>query len=530
VKNYSVLSVTKLSSSIAVLTLLVLSILAPYAEASSVFNRHHSKKAKAEKMEKPFFRQGIPAGLDHFESEAKFPGIGVDRQTMNHSTFLEREQAISNTYTYSFVHHQDGKDLDVMIWNQRLTDPALQKVITDAANQSGFPKPYLEGLIYAESGGKADARSPTGPKGIAQMSAAFARGVHILTKSVVCAVVPNKKGKKRTQCRALVNDGRLNPVVAIPAAAKDLERMTLKYQNENNLPVESAQQFAIWAYHSGEGIPNQALALAREYGIKDPTAAKLLLYNAPGYNQKLFDLIQKDLHTDFGATYYFGILRASQLLEMYRTDPVAFAALVKKYKSVVPGVAMSVSRLDQWSFDQPVFATRDAIHSARVDGTLVSAPDNPEYFSYALHVQGSDLGSDTVDPPAVVGMLMYIAAEVRRGWEKSHPAGEQFVPLTVTAMMYASADRTLLEHHQPANPRYGFHSHDIGAVDISVMGLPKGERDWFDLVIQDLGFDERIGWYEEPEQKGIKHFAPSPSDAPFFTNIYAEAIADPPKP
>ena len=484
---------------------------------------------------------GISAGGEYFQPHLRLSGIGVDRESLiSQPTLLElRTKNIIATQTFGIMRNQDGTNKDALVWAKRLTADELQKIISTAAEATHFPKNLLEGLIFIESGGDENAESPTGPLGIMQMTRAtgirIGIKIHFETRYKMVPFTPKGKKKKtvmrKVAYKVIVEDERKIPAVAIPIGAQFLEHLAENYHQQYKISLEAARQFAIWAYHSGEGPVNRALALAKKAGIKDPTMAKIFFGNSPGYNQKLFELIQHDLTTDYGPTYYFRVVRAGELLELYRSDPKEYVRLMQTYKSRVPGIAPATTRLDPWNYSTPMLKNIDELKEAIKKNVLVSAPDNPKYFSYALRRQGGQgIGSADLqnrdlfatDTPEVIGALETVAFETRRCWEQARSKGEKFIPLEVTSMIRTLDYQELLHHSNP-NSRTKFPSHTIGAVDVAFATLPKTEQKCVRFVVQDIGFDEYLGYFDEHEAQKTLHFAPSPHHADFFLSVYNEA-------
>ena len=151
---------------------------------------------------------------------------------------------------------------------ERIYSSGLQRLFRDAERQSGFPASVLQAMAYLESWGVANAESPAGPRGILQISDATGRRMglrivyatrHRVTKTKT--VVRNKHGKlvyrtvrHKETYTVLVRDDRLKPEKAIPAAAHYLAGMEQRY---------GGRDWAIWAYHCGEGCVADFRAMAQ---------------------------------------------------------------------------------------------------------------------------------------------------------------------------------------------------------------------------------------------------------------------------
>src|SRR6185436_20064478 len=183
--------------------------------------------------------------------------------------------------------------------------------------------------------------SPTGPKGIMQISAATARTMALkVVSSTKYTVTKEKvlmpaKGKKKpyyktithkTPYSVIVRDDRLNPDRAISAAANYFAGMVRKF---------GGTDWAIFAYHCGQGCVAEMRELTRRArGIpRDELTVPRMFFSAnPAWNRELYEAVQQQMRRDYSPTYYFRILRAQQLLELYRQSPKEFAARAQQFR------------------------------------------------------------------------------------------------------------------------------------------------------------------------------------------------------
>jgi hypothetical protein len=147
--------------------------------------------------------------------------------------------------------------------------------------------------------------------------------------------VPTKKGKpkyktvtRKTPYTVTSRDDRLSPDRAIPAAAKYLAGMETKF---------GGRDWAVFAYHCGQGcvarmmdLMRAARGIPRDHQI---TVARMFFSASPAWNRELYDAIQTQMQRDYSPTYWFRVMRAEQLLALWRRDPLAFEALADRYKS-----------------------------------------------------------------------------------------------------------------------------------------------------------------------------------------------------
>ncbi len=141
-------------------------------------------------------------------------------------------------------------------------------------------------------------------------------------------LVPAKKGRRaryktvtrRVPYMVTVRDDRLTPARAIPAAANYLAGMQQRL---------GGLDWAIFAYHCGQGCVNQMMDLTRRTGVAPSqlTVSRMFFSANPAWNRDLYEAIQQQMERDFSPTYYFRIRRAEQLLALYRSDPVEFTSI-----------------------------------------------------------------------------------------------------------------------------------------------------------------------------------------------------------
>jgi hypothetical protein len=484
----------------------------------------------------------------YFQPKHRLPGIGLDRVSMDDAIISLRTQNLIAAQTFGIMRNSDGKKLDAAVWADRVSAPEMHDIIEGASRTSGFPASLIEGIVFIESGGDGNAKSPTGPRGIMQMTARIGNFLHlhhkVETKAQVVIKAPGSrnhaahKGQSRVKSitktlkHSVIVDDRGDASRAIPAGAKLLADTARYYRQKYGFPGDVAEQFAAWEWHSGRPVVDKAVKLAEQGGIKNITLPRLFFLCSPWYNPELFALLQKDLDQDYGPTYWFRVMRAEQLLNLYRTNRAEYKALMDRNRSTVPGAEKAESRLETWYSLGGSYQSVTDLKTAIASGKLVRPPSDSAYFSYVLRLDGpAGIGSQdpanrelyATDPPAVIGALLYIASETRRVWEQSpHPAGERFVPLEVTSMVRTAQYQKLLNKVN-GNSRTTFPSHTLGAVDVSFAKLSRSEETALHFVLEDLGFEEDIGYFNEHKAQKTMHFMPSPKQTGFFREIYDEA-------
>lgn len=463
---------------------------------------------------------GQAGSPEHFAPAHRVSGIGVARDDISEDLLAARTDLMIQSQTFGIM-----REPQAVAGAKRITSTAsLQSLFRQAERQTGVPATLIEAIAYLESWGEAKAESPAGPKGIMQISGATARSMGLrvasatryrITKERVLVPV---KGKKKPQYRTVtrktpytvtVRDDRLFPERAIPAAARYFAAMEKKF----------GRDWAVFAYHCGQGCVGEMMELTRRArGIpKDElTVARMFFSNNPAWNRELYQAIQQQMQRDWSPTYYFRIMRAQQLLALYRRDPAGFTSLAQQYRSEFAAGPRAPHRLSVWlKRDDMLYRNPDDIR-VNLGKKLVRALDRPEYLGYSLRIlpdSPANLEYWSQASPSALGALAYIAFETRRLFDEMKPK-EKFHPLTVTA---------LVEPEDFVRGKREGLSHTSGQVfDIDYSGLPPAEAEALRFVLNDLGWAGYLGFVEEGRDN--LHIGCSPTSREFFATVFHEAL------
>jgi hypothetical protein len=459
-------------------------------------------------------------GPDHFVPSQHVTGIGVARDDLSSEVLARRTDLMIESQTFGIM-----REAQCLPGAKRITkDPQLHALFKSAATSSGLPATLLESIAYLESWGDAKAQSSSGPRGIMQISAATAASMglkityatrYTITRDKVAVKVKGtskpvyKTVTHRTPYKAMVRDDRLLPERAIPAAAKYLAMMEQKF---------GGRDWAIFAYHCGMGCVNMMQDITRRArGIpqEDFTVARMFFSNSPSWNRELYEAIQQQMQRDWSPTYWFRIMRAQQLLELYRHDPDEFARMVQEYKSDFVSNVRAPHRLSVWLRRDDLVYRNDFDIRANVGQHLAHAFNQPDYFGYTLKLS-PDQEYLSEASPAAIGTLSYIAFETRRLYEETG-AKTPFHPLEVTSLVEPE-DYSRQKSHPEAV------SHCSGQVfDIDYSALPPAELECLRFILSDLGWNGYLGFVEQGADNF--HIGCSPGSRDFFSGIYEEALA-----
>src|SRR5581483_594119 len=250
-----------------------------------------------------------PGWIEHVDNQYFAPtnrltAIGVDRENLTPLLLEERTRLMIESQTFSVL-----RDPEALGGARRVMAPAMQKIIERASERSGVPASIISAIAYLESWGDANAQSHTGPRGIMQISEATARrmGLRQIYKTRYRVTTERRPIRRRhghvvyrtvrvkTPYTVLVRDERMVPERAIPAAAMYLADMEERY---------GGLDWAIWAYHCGEGCIAEVRDVARtSRGLKESSSVAEVFFSAsPSYNRDLYKLLSDEMERDWSPT------------------------------------------------------------------------------------------------------------------------------------------------------------------------------------------------------------------------------------
>jgi hypothetical protein len=467
------------------------------------------------------------AQSEYFSPQHRLSGIGADRAEITPEVLDARTGRMIQSQTFAIM-----REPQATAGAQRITGPRLTPVFRRAARTSGLPASLIAAMAYLESWGDSRAESPSGPKGIMQFSEATARAAGLrvvrVTRFKVTTerkLVRPKRGppvhrvvRHRIPYTVTVRDDRFNPERAVPAAAHYLARLETKF---------GARDWAVFAYHCGEGCVAELLPLAQAAlgGPQQPTVAAMFFAANPSRHRDLYNAIQRHMQRDYSPTYWFRVERAEQLLELYRTDPTAFSELADQYRNPIHSERRANDRLMVWLKSGDVFY-RSVDDLRQASGTaLARVLDDPGFFGFSLPQIDSD--SATRDlylqaSPAAIGTLIYIAFETHRLFDTLARKGEEFVPLPITELV-STTDRPAEAGSFLVDPE--FPEHSTGQVfDLDRSNLPRAERESLNFVLDDMGWDGHLGFVQVTGD--TLHIGCSPPSRPFFQSVFEDALKE----
>ncbi len=489
-------------------------------------------------------------------SVTRIAGLGVDRAKLTETQLFARADTLQRNSDFYLLRHPQAKHAPRRIFN-----PDIWSIIRQAGADQNVDPLIIASLIYIESYGISDAKSPTGPAGIGQFSKAAAKDMGLVIKNVLIGShkqpVYGFRGKGKARRRVIVKyktvkdyrhvDDRLDPAKAIPAMAKRLAQQ---------IRIYGRTDFAIQQYHDGggpvlklvslyTGIPRPIRLIGKlvspmrlevtEKTVGDIIKDRALTYpevffkNTPIYKPEVFRFLAEAREkSDFAPTYYFHVMEAKRLLMLYRENAAAYDALFDRFRNRFGG-SLPLSNL-MWSYytpdqvEQMRFDDLLAIRNAKKSGRLVDLawPDLGFYprLSGSSPIAEKDLPHQReyiATETSTAGCLLYVINELRL------LEGSKFMPLEVNSLVRTDETQNGL-HASNSNSQTKLPTHTMGkAIDLPLTKKSGEYKRHLLFVLYDLEIAGRLAFIKEGTQDTI-HVVPNPAYDQFFSDYYRAAV------
>ncbi|MFZ2149994.1 MAG: transglycosylase SLT domain-containing protein [Minisyncoccia bacterium] len=461
--------------------------------------------------------------------------VGVGRENMSETALSERTERVVEEQKFGILRSPVAVQCAERI-------NALQPIFREAARESGFSQTMLQGMAWIESCGDPRAKSPTGPRGVMQFTEGTGVDAGLVNKEVRKKKVPKGwkykgKGKKRRKVATgwrtvsytvVVKDDRLNAKKSIFAAAHYLKRLEADLGGED---------LAVFAFHCGRGCVKEMVSLGKKAFGEPVTMPRLFFLNHPSFNSKIYHKIRYHMGRDWSPTYWFRVVAAAELFDLYQTEPAKFKKLARRYRENVNVKGEVPSRMWFWLTKKDLIYKNLRDLNPRDGGGKGLEPlfEEPDYFGFKLRTSGNgpiaekDLENQELylqNSPAAHGALLTVAFETRRLHVKLYPK-EEFVPLDVTSLVRHLEYQELLKKGKIVNARTAFPTHTSGQVfDVSYLYLPKGERRCLTFILEDLEHYGYLSFIEEVTGSRTFHVTVSPSSRQFFSQVFEDARSE----
>jgi hypothetical protein len=354
----------------------------------------------------------------------------------------------------------------------------------------------LEGIVFLESAGRADARASNDLEGAVGLTQILAEtGQNLLgmrvdvraSERLTRGIARGRRVEARERERRLV-DERFDPAKSLAA--------TVRYLNIARGELAGRDDLAVAGYHMGIG--NLQTALARFERGKDIPYAELYFgttpLSAPRTHAFLASL------GDDSATYLWRVRGAQRIMAMWRRDAPALAVLAGLHaaKNSAEEVLHPPSTTE-------VLEDPDALEEAREDGRL--EPLDPAALGEVGLALDRGLGelAGRLDRepalyraarPQVLAVLGYLGTGVREISGATRPL------LITSAARDAEYQALLTRRNIEATRRYSLHTTGY-AVDIARRYSGRRQARAFQFMLDRLEALDLIAWVREP---GAIHF------------------------
>jgi hypothetical protein len=465
-------------------------------------------------------------------------GLGADRSSLSREQIAARSAHLEASTNFALLRFPESLRAPGRIFN-----PNIWSHIESAAEQYDLDPMVLAGMIFIESYGNPQAKSPTGPAGIAQMTKGSAREmglstgkrVRVGTKAVKrtrwVGTGKNRKKVTRTVQQAVYKtiDERYVPERAIRAMAKRV--------SNRRAWLGGNVDFAIAEYHMGAGRMTKLLSsyFGRTVRISDVPAhmrnanltyPELYWTNTPYFRPAVYEALEALNRVDYSPTYYFRVRQAMRLLEVYRRSPAAYAELASAYQGrfgwpVLPSA--------QWSFvTEPLTG---ALPEAPAAGELHE--DLSERFvllpEIATHF-GVRASNEMSAERSTIGSALFVAHHLKR------LQGDRYNGFAITRMLAPLFARCAsLGAAGTADCEDGNSDplHSLGwAFDVPSTGLSKTDQRDLKFILTDLRQAGLLAYVEDGPSTSRRsggqptfHVVRHPDHAARFEQFYWDVMA-----
>ena len=290
-------------------------------------------------------------------------------------------------------------------------------VIDSVTAGTGVDSNMLEGIVFLESAGNANAiagRDPVAAAGLTQILAQTGQallGMHIdlsqsrsLTARIDAAYAAGDgSAVARLQARRAKIDDRFDPRKALAATVRYLKLAQARFDRAD---------LAIESYHMGIG--NLQQVLDRYDGGRAVPYSQLFFDSAPDRHAAAYALLHS--FSDDSRLYYWRVLGAAAVMRLYRTSPAALVQMAGLETTSPAGAdALHPPGATQ------SFATAEELRQAYAQRQVLPLPSNPGALGLAYDPTMGSLAQRLGQPaalyrglrPPALDLLIELAARVR---------------------------------------------------------------------------------------------------------------------
>ena len=446
-------------------------------------------------------------------------GLGADRSSLSREQIAARSAHLEASTSFSLLRFPEALRAPGRIFH-----PDIWGHIESAARAHDLDPMVLAGMIFIESYGDPQAKSPTGPAGIAQMTKGSAKEMGLSTgKKVRVGTKAVKKtrwvgtGTSRRKVVETVQQPVYKTIDERYVPERAIWAMARRVSNRRSW-LGGEVEFAIAEYHMGAGRMAKLLSAYFGRTVKvsdvpsemrgaDLSYQELFWTNTPYFRPAVYQALDELNRVDYSPTYYFRVRQAMRLLDVYRQSPDAYAQLASAYQG---RFGWAVLPSAQWSFvNEPL---RGALPEAPAAGELhqdlgerfVLLPDIASHFGVraAAHEMSAERST--------IGSALFVAHHLKR------LQGERYTGFAITRM---------LAHGDEREDDESFPLHGLGwAFDVPSVGLSKTEQRDLKFILTDLRQAGLLAYIEDGREPTF-HVVRHPDHAARFEQFYWDAMA-----
>jgi soluble lytic murein transglycosylase-like protein len=372
----------------------------------------------------------------------------------------------------------------------------FRPLINRAARPAGFDPNAIEAMVFLESAGRPDViagNDPADASGLTQILAETGRnllGMHVnlaasrrLTKKIARTTAA-KRVRKLEAARRRV-DARFDPAKAIVATVRYL---TIARRDLGR------DDLAVTSYHMGIGNLQDVL---RDYAgggnTKQLSYVRVYFDSSPLRHRAAYSLLSR--FGDDSMNYYWKVLAAEQIMQLYRTDPSRLEHL-----SALQNARASAEEVLHPEGSTPKYADPAAIAAAVSARQLVTLPNDPGRYGFRVDPLLGQFAARLHRRrslyrhlrPEALGLLVYLAAGTRE-------IGGKATPLSVTSAVRDEEYQRLVAAAN-IEATHGYSLHTTGfTFDIRRSYSSHREALAFQFMLDRLQALNMIAWVREPE-------------------------------
>jgi transglycosylase-like protein with SLT domain len=453
--------------------------------------------------------------------------LGASRGSLSVEQIAARSDRLEASTSFSLLRYPEALGAPRRIFN-----PDIWRYIEAAAGAHDLDPMMLAGMIFIESYGDPQAKSPTGPAGIAQMTKGSARelGLSVGKKVRVGSKAVKKTrwvgtGKNRRKVVQTIQQPIYKTIDERYVPERAIWAMARRVSNRRSW-LGGHVDFAIAEYHMGAGRMAKLLSayFGRTIRVRDVpeemrgaslSYPELFWTNTPYVRPAVYQALDELNRVDYSPTYYFRVRQAMRLLEIYRQSPGAYAQLASAYQG---GFGWTVLPSWQWSFVKgplPEPPAAGVLHQD-VSERFVLLPDIASLFG--VRSAASQMSAER----STVGSALFVAHHLKR------LQGERYSGFEITRMLapafahcasFGAASMVGCDE-ETSDPL-----HSLGwAFDVPSVGLSKTDQRDLKFILTDLRQAGLLAYVEDGRDPTF-HVVRHPDHAARFEQFYWDVMA-----